>query len=120
MSSALLSLPYELRSHICLYALTAPAGGLIFNSAKRRFEVSSIGAGLLTTCRSLYWETRYLPLELSHWLMFNVPLPSVWFMVLLAKVNRLSEHMGRTVQIHVVFSSGMRWNRQLSRRGIDC
>jgi hypothetical protein len=65
MASPLLSLPPELRYLIYSYALTSPTGTLTFNRVTRRLDVSLIGAGLLTACRPLFEETRYMPLQLN-------------------------------------------------------
>ncbi|KAH8731986.1 hypothetical protein GQ44DRAFT_271014 [Phaeosphaeriaceae sp. PMI808] len=102
MSSSLESLPAELRNMIWEYACTSSTGILSFDSESRRFDVSQIGAGLLTTCRSLFEETWCLPLQLNR-LLFQVPSPSVWFMVFLAKLNRLEEEMGWVLKMEVSF-----------------
>ena len=103
--SSLLALPAELRNQIYSYALTSPTHTLTFNVQTKRFDVSTIGAGLLTTCGSLFEETRYLPLQLNR-LVFEVPSsPSVSFMVLLAKLKRLEEDMGWVLKMDVRFSS---------------
>jgi hypothetical protein len=107
MSSHLLLLPAELRNRIYFFALTTSTGDLIFNTSQRRFNVSSIGAGLLTTCRSLYSETRYLPLQLNR-LVFELPSRCVWFMPLLDKLNKLEEDMGWIVKMEVSFSDEFR------------
>lgn len=99
--SPLLALPAELRNEIWDYALTSPTSTLSFNADTKRFDVSAIGAGLLTTCRLLFEETRYLPLQLNR-LVFEVPpSPSVSFMVLLAKLKRLEEDTGWVVKMDV-------------------
>jgi hypothetical protein len=105
MSSPLLLLPAELRNRIYFFALTTSTGDLTFNTSRRRFNVSSIGAGLLTTCRSLYSETRYLPLQLNR-LVFELPSRCVWFTPLLTKLNKLEEDMGWIVKMEVKFSDG--------------
>ncbi|OAL43095.1 hypothetical protein IQ07DRAFT_650372 [Pyrenochaeta sp. DS3sAY3a] len=69
--SPLLNLPAELRRMICDYALTTPDGCLNYNIKRKRFDVSSIGAGLLTVCHSVAIETQYLPLLLNT-LKFDV------------------------------------------------
>jgi len=63
----LLTLPAEIRHEIYTYALTSlPYRTLYFDySSTDRFDVSDIGAGLLTTCRQLYEETRWMPLQLN-------------------------------------------------------
>jgi hypothetical protein len=105
MSSPLLLLPAELRNRIYFFALTTPTGDLTFNTSRRRFNVSSIGAGLLTACRSLYSETRYLPLQ-SNRLVFELPSRCVWFTHLLTRLNKLEEDMGWIVKMEVKFSDG--------------
>lgn len=63
---SLLTLPIELRLQIYSYALTSlPYRTLYYNYDTDRLAVSSIGAGLLTTCRLLYEETHWLPLQLN-------------------------------------------------------
>jgi hypothetical protein len=106
MSSPLLLLPAELRNLIYSYALTSSTGSLCFNPITRRFDVSPIGAGLLTSCHSVFEETRYLPLQLNR-LVFEMQVPSVWFMVLLAKLNRLEEDMGWIIKMDVKFKEGV-------------
>jgi hypothetical protein len=99
-SSPFLALPAELRNAIYTFALTTPSGSLTFNPSTRRFDVSSIGAGLLTTCRALFEETQYLPLQLNK-LVFEIPVLHVKLMVLLAKLTRLEEEMGWVVKTDV-------------------
>jgi hypothetical protein len=104
--SSLLSLPAELRNLIYTFALTSSTRALTFNASTRRFDVLPIGAGLLTTCSQLFDETRYLPLQLNR-LVFEMDAPSVWFMVLLSKLNRLEEDMGWVVKMDVKFRDGL-------------
>jgi hypothetical protein len=93
---SLTSLPVELRSQIYTYALTSPTGTLTFSPLTGRFDVSTIGAGLLTTSRSLYDETRYLPLQLNRLVI------DAWgYMGLLSKLNRLEQDMGRILSVDV-------------------
>ena len=105
MSSPLLALPAELRNQIYSYALTSPTHTLTFNVQTKRFDVPAIGAGLLTTCRSLSEETRYLPLQLNRLVFEVASSPSVSFMVLLAKLRRLEEDMGWVLKMDVRFFS---------------
>jgi hypothetical protein len=104
--SPLLSLPAELRNQIYTLALTSPTSTLPFNPTTRRFDVSSIGAGLLSTCSQIFDETRYLPLQLNR-LVFDMESPcGVWFMVLLKKVERIEEDMGWVVKMNIRFRDG--------------
>ncbi|CAO2647149.1 Nn.00g080710.m01.CDS01 [Neocucurbitaria sp. VM-36] len=104
--SPLLSLPAELRQMIWEAALTSPTGSLTYDSSKKRFNVSSIGAGLLTTCHFVALETQYLPLQLNK-LVFNMPTPAnVDFMVFLARLNRLEAALGWVLRMDVRFAKG--------------
>lgn len=73
--SPLFSLPPELRLLIWEYALTSPTGELEYHLAAARFDSSTIGAGLFTTCHQVALETLYLPLRLNV-LAFGNPLVS--------------------------------------------
>lgn len=61
----LLTLPAEIRQQIWEYSLTSPTGKLRYDANKKRFDVSKIGAGLLSVSHSLAAETYYLPLQLN-------------------------------------------------------
>ncbi|KAH7079459.1 hypothetical protein FB567DRAFT_122706 [Paraphoma chrysanthemicola] len=90
------SLPAEIRNQIYVYALTSPTGSLTFDPLRGRFDVSDIGAGLLITSRSLYEETRYLPLQLNQLVI------DAWgYMGLLSKLNRLEQDMGWMLRVDV-------------------
>lgn len=102
----LLTLPAELRNQIYTLALTSPTRTLTFKPTTRRFDVSLIGAGLLSTCSQIFDETRYLPLQLNR-LVFDMEGPSVWFMVLLSKMERIEEDMGWVVKMNVRFRDGV-------------
>jgi hypothetical protein len=91
------------------YALTSPTGALTFNPATRRFDVSSIGAGLLTVCRSLSEETRYLPLQFNR-LEFE---ESWGFTRLLRKLNQVEEEMGWLFKMEV--KDGARGRNELEK-----
>jgi len=58
--SRLLSLPAELRAMIWEAAFTSPTGTLHFSPTARHFDVSTIGAGLLTACHLTALETQWL------------------------------------------------------------
>jgi hypothetical protein len=109
MPSTLLALPAELRNVIYTYALTSPTSSLTFIPSTRRFDVSTIGAGLLVTCRSLAEETRYLPLQLNK-LVFHMPDFSVGFALFLEKLNELEEEMGWVLRrdVRIVCADGRR------------
>lgn len=88
------------------YALTSPTDALSYDTTKKRFDVSSIGAGLLTTCHFIALETQYMPLQLNK-LAFNMPTPAnVDFMVFLARLNRLEAAMGWVLKMDVRFQGG--------------
>ncbi|KAH7349018.1 hypothetical protein BKA66DRAFT_392866, partial [Pyrenochaeta sp. MPI-SDFR-AT-0127] len=72
--SPLLALPAELRQMIWKYALTSPTSTLHYISRTKRFDVSQIGAGLLTTCHFIGTETQYLPIQLNQ-LVFEMTTP---------------------------------------------
>ncbi|KAF1847734.1 uncharacterized protein K460DRAFT_333042 [Cucurbitaria berberidis CBS 394.84] len=102
--SSLLNLPAELRQMIWDHALTSPTGSLTYDTTKNRFDVSSIGAGLLTTCHCVALETQYLPLQLNK-LVFDIPTrTNADFMVFLARLNRLEAALGWVLKIDVRFS----------------
>jgi hypothetical protein len=83
----LLTLPTELRLQIYSYALTSlPYHTLYFNHITDRLDVSNIGAELLATCRLLYEETRWLPLQLNK---VQVGVPEDPSQELLACVRKL-------------------------------
>ncbi|KAH6638884.1 hypothetical protein C7974DRAFT_122892 [Boeremia exigua] len=99
MSSSLLKLPAELRNKIWNYALMDDTNTLLFNPRTKRFDISSIGAGLLTTCRSISAETMYTPLRLNT-LVFSVgTIGDVDMWVLLAKLERLEQAMQSTLRL---------------------
>jgi hypothetical protein len=71
-SSPLLSLPGEIRSMIWEYAMTVSSGCLHYSTSEGRFDVSGIGAGLLTSCHLVALETTLLPLR-PNTLVFEPP-----------------------------------------------
>ena len=88
------------------YALTSPTGSLTYDTTKNRFDVSTIGAGLLTSCHFVALETLYLPLQLNR-LVFDTPTlanANVDFMVFLERLNRLEAALGWVFRIDVRFS----------------
>jgi hypothetical protein len=88
---SLLNLPAELRNEIYDYALTSETGFLQYRTKTKRFDVSCIGAGLLTTCRSISAETLCLPIRLNK-LVFDVTTRGnfdVW--LLLARLDGLEQ-----------------------------
>lgn len=99
-ASSFLALAAEVRNLVYLYVLTLPTRNLTFDASTRRFNVSTIGAGLLSTCLLVWGETRYLPLQLDR-LRFKGLTSSVWAMILLAKLNRLEEKLGLTLSMDV-------------------
>lgn len=104
MSSPLLCLPAELRNIIYEYALTSPDSNLHFDSESKRFDISQIGAGLLTTNRSLYMETRYLPLQLNR-LVFVLRHTSMDLLMLFSRLDELEEEMGWILKRDVRFEN---------------
>jgi hypothetical protein len=50
---------------IWYYALTSESGCLQYEASTQRIDVSSIGSGLLTTCRWIFTETLHLPVRLN-------------------------------------------------------
>ncbi|KAF2826808.1 hypothetical protein CC86DRAFT_20876 [Ophiobolus disseminans] len=98
---SLLALHAELCNYIWAYSLTTPTHILTSDASTRRFDVSAIGAGLLTTCHSIFEETRYLPLRLNR-LSFAMPgRRSRSFTALLAKLRRLEEDFGCPLEVEV-------------------
>jgi hypothetical protein len=71
-ASPLLSPPGEIWSMIWEYAMTASSGCLHYSTGEGRFDVSGIGAGLLTSCHLVALETTFLPLRLNT-LVFEPP-----------------------------------------------
>ena len=73
------------------YALTSDNGTLQYSLDTKRFNVSQIGAGLLTTCSSVSAETLYTPLLLNT-LVFDVgTVGDVDLWILLARLERLEQ-----------------------------
>lgn len=106
-TSPLLKLPAELRNMVYEYAFTTSTGELFYDATKKRFDVTSIGAGLLTTCHSILQEVQYLPLQFNK-LVFQMPTPAdVDFMVFLARLHRLEEAMGWVLKMVVRFQTGL-------------
>ncbi len=106
-TSQLLALPAEIRLIIWEYALTSSTGSLVYDFDKRRFDVSTIGAGILTTCHSMASETLYLPLKLNR-LVFDVhTFSNVDFMVFLARLNRLEAELGWVWRTDIRFGDRM-------------
>ncbi|KAJ4993590.1 oxidoreductase [Stagonosporopsis vannaccii] len=90
-SSFLLQVPAELRNKIWDYALENEPKTLQHDPRTKRFDVSRIGAGLLTTCHSTFFETLYAPLRLNS-LVFNPEmLGDVDMWILPAKLERLGQ-----------------------------
>lgn len=101
MSSALLKLPAELRNQIWQYALASDTRTLRYDSCKRRFDVSNIGAGLLTTCRSICRETLFTPLYLNTLIFSNGIYGNVDMWILLAKLERLEQCMEYSLRLEL-------------------
>ncbi|KAF2689009.1 hypothetical protein K458DRAFT_383680 [Lentithecium fluviatile CBS 122367] len=76
--SCLLTLPPELRLQIWQHAMTAPTGTPHLSPTSQRFDVSLIGAGLLTACHLTALETQHLPGECNT---FVFPGPEAFEMV---------------------------------------
>ncbi|KAF2629250.1 hypothetical protein BU25DRAFT_420128 [Macroventuria anomochaeta] len=91
MTSFLFKLPAELRNMIWNYALTSDTGTLQYNPSTKRFDVSHIGAGLLTTCRSISIETLYTPVRLNTLVFDTGIVGDVDLWVLLARLGRLDQ-----------------------------
>lgn len=86
------------------YALTTPDGCLTYNIKRKRFDVSSIGAGLLTVCHSIATETQYLPLLLNT-LKFDVMDRGFEAsLILMSRLNDLETKLGWVFRTDVRFS----------------
>lgn len=110
MASLLLKFPAELRNLIWDFALTSDNYTLHYNTDSKRYNVSNIGAGLLTTCRTISAETLYTPLRLNT-LVFDVS--TITFMDLRILSLRLNE----TATSFVVWTQDRDKDRQ-NRRGV--
>jgi hypothetical protein len=115
-TSQLLSLPTELRLQIWSHALTSPICTLYFDSDTNRFDLSSIGAGLLTACRQTYHETRWLPVQLNEMVIGIPEDASKELYACLEKLKRLkkdweSEGKGREVKLSVGLVRERGWDR---------
>ncbi|KAK1910548.1 hypothetical protein P3342_008427 [Pyrenophora teres f. teres] len=73
--SPLLGLPPELLHRIATYALTSPTHTLTYDFTHMRFDVSSIGVGLMATCHTIALQTRFLHFS-SNTLVFKVGNPA--------------------------------------------
>ena len=103
LASRLLALPAELRHIIWEHTMTSSSGSLVYDSHSRRFDVSSIGAGLISTCHHTSQETKFLPLKLNK-LVFDMPrLFSVEHLILLERLNRLEEQLHWVLRMEVLF-----------------
>lgn len=105
--SQLLELPAELRLMIWEYTLTTPDGYLRYDQSRKRFDVSSIGAGLLTVCHSVALETQYLPLQLNRLKFDMLGRENLPFLVLVSKLDSLEIELGWVFRRDVHFLEGL-------------
>lgn len=73
------------------YALRSDTGTLRYNLCSKRFDVSKIGAGLLTTCRVISSETLYAPVRLNTLVFAIDTMGDVDLWVLLARLEHLEQ-----------------------------
>lgn len=97
--SPLLALPAEVRAMIWEFALTSPSGYLLFVQCTERFDVSDIGAGLLSTCKSVFEETRYLPLRLNVLHFHETQDLELPYVEIMTKLMRIETKNGWTLRI---------------------
>jgi len=85
------------------FALTAPDERLIYNPAIARFNVSSIGAGLITTSHQIALETQFLPPKLND-LVFRADksLTASDCLKFITRVVKLENSLGCTLPIRRV------------------
>lgn len=84
------------------YALTNNSRSLHYNGRMQRFDVSHIGAGLLSTCRSISLETLYIPLRLNV-LVFDVDqVGYVDFTMLWVRLEGLAGSHGFILDVKIV------------------
>lgn len=99
MAPTLLTLPPEIRNMIWDYALSSDSGTLYYDNRIKRFDVPSIGAGLMTTCRSTFNETLFAALRPNTLVLDNELVGNVEVWVLLARVKTLVKEMQHGVRL---------------------
>lgn len=83
------------------YALTSPTGTLRYHPPTGRFDVTSIGAALLTTSYSVALETLYLPLKYNT-LVFDSgshEINSTGFLMFTRRVTAIEDAFGNVLNI---------------------
>lgn len=82
------TLPAELRNRIWDYALRSDTETLRWDPWTKRFDVTDIGAGLLTACRCTSGETLYTPLRLNTLVLDVGKVGDVDLWMVLARLER--------------------------------
>jgi hypothetical protein len=109
MACKLLELPAELRVMIWQYALTNSFGSIQYDGATRCFDVSSIGAGLLFSCRSISSETVHLPLLLNTIVIDLGTVEFVDFSVQWTRLEDLAAKHGLVPRIKLISGRAICW-----------
>ena len=86
------------------YALTNDSGCLQYDASRQRIEVSGIGAGLLTTCRSISTETRHRPVRLNTGVFDLATIDVTVFMSAEAKLDDFAAEHG--FELYIEFKYG--------------
>lgn len=83
------------------FALKSDSGALCYNSSTKRFDVSDIGASLLTTCHAISAETLHMPVHLNTLVFATCQIGDVDLWVLVARLERLEQVAQNELRLHL-------------------